>query len=65
MKEKVLKAIEMYESFTNEIEFAMKEIKALIQWSWTSKDLGIIDGDTHTEIYGRAIDALVKLEFKM
>lgn len=61
-KELVIAMIEFYEGFIDATEYAERKIKEIIQWSWTSKDMGVIDEATHIEIYGRCIDALVFLE---
>ena len=62
MKEKVMDFIKMYRNFTECKAFAEKQIRAIIDWSWMSKDMGIIDQETHTEIYSSAVDALVELD---
>lgn len=62
MLKKVIEFIKIYRNLIDQKEFAEKRIRQIIDWSWMSKDMGIIDQKTHTEIYSFAIDALIELD---
>lgn len=62
MINKIMQEIRKYGSFMSEIDFAITEIRKIIEWLYISKDLGIIDREDFEDCYHYAIDAVVDLE---
>jgi hypothetical protein len=58
----IVAEIKMYGGFNSQFDFARKKIQSIINWSWQSKDFGVISESQHEYIYGTCIDALVELE---
>jgi hypothetical protein len=61
----IISEIRMYGSFGSQFDYAQKKVKSIINWSWQSKDFGIISESEHNYIYGVCIDALVELENRL
>ena len=60
--ENVGKLIRTYASFTSAKSFAVRKLKAIIDWLWLSKDMNVVSEGEFKTLYDLAIDAIVELE---
>ena len=62
METKIREHIDIYRIFTSEIEFAIAQLKKILEWLWLARDMKILSDFTFGDLYDYAIDAIVELE---